>query len=107
MFFFLPSISPLALQSLSTDGVSVITQQLGEDILRCWGKGEEGKSERIEKGRRRMTECIHSSPAPLLPSALQSLHCTCATSYTPGYQEKLEGISMWLAIFSSHQVPPL
>lgn len=36
-------------------------KQLGKDILQCRSRGEDGKSERIEKGRRRMTECMQPS----------------------------------------------
>lgn len=69
-------------------------KHLGRDILQNWSKGEEGRHERIEKelgGRTERGACI-PLPAALSTSTFQSMHCTCATSNTPGYQPKLKGI---------------
>lgn len=54
---------------------------------------------------------MHASlpPAPLLPLALQSLLCTCATSNAPGYQPKRGGIfhvvSSFFFFFPSQRGP--
>lgn len=94
--FFFFTISPLALQSPSNWWCPSDYKQLGKDILRCWCQGEEGKKWENRKSDEEDDNVYTPSPAPLLPPALQSLHCTCATS---NISQSEEGFSMWLAVF--------
>lgn len=66
-------------------------KHLGRDILQNWSKGDEGRSERIEKelGEDGKRACIFL-PAALSTSTFQSMHCTCATSNTPWLSAKAE-----------------
>lgn len=83
-------------------------KQLGKDILRCWGQGDEEKGERIKRGREE-DDWVHASLPQhlscLLLFNLSIVHVPPLISLA--ISQSQEGFSMWLAIFSSHQTPPL